>query len=61
MALTNEEKDYLISEVKDYLQRGVSKREARYALVREGFKASTIDRYWSILKSKKEAGFISRY
>ena len=57
MAMTNEEKDYLISEVKDYLQREISKCEARYALMREGFKASTIDRYWSILKSKKEVGF----
>ena len=57
MALTNEEKNYLTSKVKDYLQRGISKREARYALMREGFRASTIDRYWFIFKSIKEAGF----
>ena len=56
MALTNEEKNYLTSKVKDYLQRGISKREARYALMREGFRASTIDRYWFIFKSIKEAG-----
>ena len=57
MALTNEEKNYLASEVKDYIRRGISKREARYALIHEGFKASTIDRYWFIFKSIKEAGF----
>ena len=57
MALTNEEKSYLRSEVKDYIRRGISKREARYALIREGFKASTIDRYWFIFQSKKEDGF----
>ena len=57
MALTNEEKSYLRSEVKDYIRRGISKREARYALIQEGFKASTIDRYWFIFKSKKKEGF----
>ncbi len=50
MALTNEEKNYLILEVKDYLQRRISKREATYALIQEGFKASTIDRYCFVLK-----------
>ena len=51
MALTNKEKSYLRSEVKDYIRRGISKREARYALIREGFKASTIDKYWFIFSS----------
>ena len=62
MALTKEEKRRLAFEINDYIIRGISKREAKYALIKEGFRASTIDEYWSVLKSaveeiRKEEGF----
>ncbi len=56
MALTNDEKDQLRSEIKYYLRHDFSKEEAKVALIRQGFKSSTIDRYWFVFKSIKEAG-----
>ncbi len=50
MALTNCEKDHLRIEIKYYLRHGFSKGEAKDALIKEGFKSSTIDRYWSVFK-----------
>ena len=56
MTLTNDEKGYLISQIKDYIQRRVSKREAKYALLQKGFREPAIDKYWSLLKSTGKKG-----
>lgn len=53
MALTNCEKDHLRLEIKYYLRHDFSKEEAKAALIQEGFKSSTIDRYRSVFKSIK--------
>lgn len=57
MSLTNEEKDYLTSEVKYYINEGCTKAEAKKVLELQGFRSSTIDKYWfiwnSVLNSKE--------
>lgn len=54
MALTNEEKRYLRTEIKSYIYYSVAKQEAKQDLMKEGFKSSTIDRYWRIFSDEEE-------
>lgn len=51
MALTNDEKMYLRSKVKQYIRNGTSKAEAIHDLMREGFNVSTIKKYWFIFEN----------
>lgn len=48
MALTNEEKSYMRSEIKAYIRDGVTKKEAKNDLVGEGFNSRTVDKYWKV-------------
>lgn len=51
MALTKEEKRDLSKEIGDYMRRGYTKKEAKIVLIREGFKNSTIDKYWKRIRA----------
>ena len=51
MALTKEEKRDLSKEIGDYMRRGYTKKEAEIVLIREGYKKSTIDKYWKRIRA----------
>ena len=50
MALTKEEKRNLSKEIGDYMRKGYTKKEAEIVLIREGYKKSTIDKYWKNIR-----------
>ena len=51
MALTKEEKRDLSKEIGDYMRKRYTKKEAETLLIREGYKKSTIDKYWKRIRS----------
>ncbi len=51
MALTKEEKWDLSKEIGDYMRKGYTKKEAEIVLIREGYKKSTIDKYWKRIRA----------
>ena len=52
MALTNGEKADLRDEIMDYLNKGYPKKKAVIELMNEGFKKSTINKYWKTFSGK---------
>lgn len=51
MALTKEEKRDLSKEIKDYMRKGYTKKEAEELLITLGYKKNTIDKYWKRIRS----------